>query len=326
LGTAKDEYHPNAHGFDEYYGLKYSNDMIRPWVQTDKPLELYRNRDVIESHVDQNTLTTKYTEEAVKFIHDNAKTPFFLYLPYSSVHLPLAVPAEFRGKSKGGLYGDVVESLDWSAGKIVDALREAGVENDTLFVWTSDNGPWSNMPPRMLQAGPDGLDNKAWHAGNAGPFRSAKGTTYEGGVRVPAIFRWPGQIPGGQIIQELARTLDLLPTALNLAGAKIPTDRPIDGVDILPLLKGQVKESPVKTHYYFAGKRLDAVRKGQWKLQLASGKEELFQIEQDFTERANVAADHPEIVTELRGLLEAFSKETDTPLPKPETKVSMLTS
>lgn len=317
LGHAKEEFLPTAHGFDEYFGLLYSNDMIRPWVQTDRPLQLYRNTEALPEHVDQSTLTRRYTEEAVKFIKDNAGGPFFLYLPYAMTHLPLAVSPDFRGKSRGGLYGDAVEELDWSAGIILQALKDAGVDNNTLFIWSSDNGPWQNLPDRMLQTGPDGLDNKAWHVGTPGPFRASKGSTYEGGVRVPGIFRWPGHIPAGQTIAALARTLDILPTVLTAAGVAIPNDRPIDGKNLLPLLQGESTQSPVDVHYYFSGKRLDAVRKGAWKLQLASGHEELFQIEQDFSERVNVAADHPEIVTELRGLLEAFAKETETELPPP---------
>lgn len=316
LGHAKEEFMPLSHGFDEYFGLLYSNDMIPPWVQTDRPLELYRDNAPIEHHVDQTTLTARYTEEAVRFIHENAGQPFFLYLPYTMTHLPLAVSEAYKGKSKGGLYGDVVEELDASAGAIVHALRDAGIENDTLFIWTSDNGPWNNMPPRMLQPGPDGLDNKPWHAGSAGPFRNAKGSTYEGGVRVPALFRWPGRIPAGQVIQELARTLDILPTVLTAAGAETPDDRPIDGHDLLPLLEGRTNASPVDVHYYFLGPRLEAVRKGPWKLQLASGAPELYQVEQDFEERTNVADDYPVLVAQLRAMLESFAAETGARLPE----------
>jgi arylsulfatase A len=311
------EFLPTAHGFDEYFGLAYSNDMIKPWVQTDVPLRFYRNAEPLDEHVDQTTLTKRYTEEAVKFIKESGDAPFFLYVPYAMTHLPLAVSAEFKGKSRGGLYGDAVEELDWSAGAIRDALRETGVENDTLIIWTSDNGPWQKAPERMLQVGPDGLDNKAWHVGTPGPFRESKGSTYEGGVRVPGIFHWPGHIPAGQVIQELGRTLDVLPTVLTAAGAKIPDDRPIDGNNLLPLLQGETQVSPTEIHYYFAGgNRLDAVRKGPWKLQLASGETELFHIEQDFSERVNVAAEHPELVAELRALLDAFAAETGTELPK----------
>jgi arylsulfatase A-like enzyme len=185
LGHAKEEFLPTAHGFDEYFGLLYSNDMIRPWVQTDRPLQLYRNNEALAEHVDQSTLTRRYTAEAVSFIKDSAAQPFFLYVPYAMTHLPLAASEAFKGKSKGGLFGDAVEELDWSAGTILQALRDAGVENNTLVIWTSDNGPWQNLPDRMLQTGPDGLDNKAWHVGTPGPFRGSKGSTYEGGVASP---------------------------------------------------------------------------------------------------------------------------------------------
>ncbi|GMW03804.1 MAG: sulfatase [Candidatus Hydrogenedentota bacterium] len=317
LGHAKPEFMPTSHGFDEYFGLLYSNDMIKPWVQTDRPLRLYRDTEPIDAPVDQNTLTALYTEEAVKFIKENRDRPFFLYLPYSMSHLPLGASAEFRGASKGGLYGDVIEELDHSAGQIIKALRDHGLDDNTLVMWTSDNGPWQSTPDRMLQPGPDGLDNKPWHVGSPGPFRESKGSTYEGGVRVPALFRWPGHIPAGQLIQEMGSTMDILPTALTAAGVAVPGDRPIDGVNLLPLLQGETSQSPNEVHYYFLGSRLDAVRKGPWKLQLASGQEELFQIEQDFEERTNVAADHPDITAKLRQMLETFAKETDATLPKP---------
>ena len=316
LGHAKEAFMPTSHGFDEYFGLLYSNDMIRPWVNTDKPLSLYRNTEAIEHPVDQNTLTVRYTGEAVRFIKENASHPFFLYVPYSMPHLPLATADKFRGRSRAGLYGDVIEALDWSAGTIMETLRETGVADNTIVVWVSDNGPWINMPDRMVQPGPDDLDNKPWHAGSSGPFRDAKGTTHEGGVRVPAIIWRPGSVPADTIIQEPANLMDLFPTLLHAANAEVPTDRVIDGNNLWPLLEGQVDTSPSQPYFYFRGRELQAVRNGPWKLQLVSGDIELFHLERDIGERFNVASDHPEIVDELLAAIKACAKETDTQLPR----------
>ena len=192
LGHASPDMLPTAHGFDGWFGLPYSNDMIRPWVQTDVPLRLYRDTRPIDGEPDQDALTVQYTDEAVAFIRKSAGQPFFLYLAHSMPHLPLHAPEQFRGRSRAGLYGDVIEMIDWSTGAVLDALASAGVADQTIVVFTSDNGPWSNMPPRMLQKG---IDRS--HAGSAGLLRDAKATTYEGGSRVPAILRWPGRIPPG---------------------------------------------------------------------------------------------------------------------------------
>ena len=315
LGHAEEEFMPTSHGFDEYFGLLYSNDMIPPWVDTDEPLELYRDTEPIEHPVDQTTLTVRYTEEAVKFIHESADDPFFLYLPYTMPHLPLATAEQFEGQSRAGLYGDVIEALDWSAGEIMDALREAGVADNTLVIWLSDNGPWINMPDRMLQEGPDGLVNKPWHAGSPGPFREAKGTTYEGGVRVPTIVWWPDEVPAGRIIQEPANSMDLFTSILRACGADVPDDRPIDGNDLWPLLRGETDESPTQVHHYFNGGQLQAVRQGPWKLRLASGEPELFHLDRDYMERFNVAEDYPDRVEELRALMEEMAEETGASIP-----------
>lgn len=310
LGHAEPEFMPLSHGFDDYFGLLYSNDMILPWVNTRRPLQFYRGMEPIEGPVDQSTLTLRYTEEAVRFIHDAKDAPFFLYLPYAMPHLPLATAPRFRGQSRAGLYGDVIEALDWSAGTIAGALCEAGVLDNTLLIWLSDNGPWSNMPERMLQPGPDGLINKPWHAGSAGPFRDAKGTTYEGGVRTPAIARWGGQIPRGSLIQEPVNTMDLFATILTAAGAPIPRDRAIDGNNLLPLLRGETKASPSRRYFYFRGNVVQAVRDGQWKLQRATGQDELFHIERDIAERFNLAEEMPDKVAELTALMRAIAEET----------------
>ncbi|MFP4173876.1 MAG: sulfatase-like hydrolase/transferase [Candidatus Hydrogenedentota bacterium] len=315
LGHADEEFMPTSHGFDEYFGLLYSNDMIQPWVNTDEPLELYRDTEPVEHPVDQYTLTTRYTEEAVRFIRDSADEPFFLYLAHTMAHMPLATAERFEGQSRAGLYGDVIEALDWSAGEVMDALREAGVADNTLIIWLSDNGPWINMPDRMVQEGPDGLDNERWHAGSPGPFREAKGTTYEGGVRVPAIVWWPEEVPSDRVIQEPANSMDLFTTILRAGGAEIPDDRPIDGNDLWPLLRGETEESPTQVYHYFRGGELQAVRKGPWKLRLATGEPELFHLDRDYMERFNVAEDYPDKVEELRALMEDMAEETGSSLP-----------
>jgi arylsulfatase A-like enzyme len=192
LGHAKRDYMPTSRGFDHYFGLLYSNDMKKPWVQTDRPLALFRDLDSIEHPVDQASLTRRYTEECIRFIRTSQKDPFFLYLPYAMPHLPISASEKFTGTSRAGLYGDVIEEIDWSVGRILETLKETGADSRTIVIFTSDNGPWSNMPPRMLQ---EGIEK--WHAGTAGHLRGAKWTSYEGGYRVPAIIRWPEKIRPG---------------------------------------------------------------------------------------------------------------------------------
>ncbi len=304
LGHAEPEFMPTAHGFDSYFGLLYSNDMIPPWVETEKPLELYRDTEPIELIEDQSLITTRYTEEAVHFIHENADNPFFLYLAYAMPHLPLAAD-HFRGKSRADFYGDVIEELDWSAGEVVKALHAVGVADNTLVLWLSDNGPWINMPSRMVQGG-----NELWHAGSPGPFRGAKGTTYEGGQRVPAIAWWPGKIPTGRIIRDQANSLDIFPTITGICGAEVPNDRPMDGNDLWPLITGATEQTPSDLYFYLGNEYLQAVRKGPWKLRIAEGNIELFHLERDIAELFNIAEDHLDIVKELHQLLVAFAEET----------------
>jgi len=211
---------------------------------------LMRNGDVIERPVDHTTLTKRYTEEAIKFINDNRARPFFLYLAHSLPHIPLARSSEFVGHSAGGVYGDVIEEIDASTGRILDALKAAGLDRKTLVVFTSDNGPW-------LPFGP--------HGGSAGPLRAGKGTTWEGGVRTPAIFWWPGTVRPA-VVTDMGSEMDLLPTAARLAGAagEIPRDRVIDGVDLRAPLTGS-GPSPRQVLFYYWDNELRAVRKGNYK-------------------------------------------------------------
>lgn len=308
LGHAEEHFMPTSHGFDEYFGMLYSNDMIKPWVQTDKPLKMYRDREPIEVVDDQSEHTTRYTQEAVRFIEENSDAPFFLYLAYSMPHLPLAAD-RFRGKSRADFYGDVIEELDWSAGEVMRALDKAGVSENTLVIWLSDNGPWINMPDRMVQEG-----NERWHAGSPGPFRGAKGTTWEGGQRAPAMLRYPGRIPAGRVIRDPASSLDLFPTIAGICGAETPRDRVMDGHDLAPLLQGDTNTSPSQHYFYLGNEHLQAVRKGPWKLRVADGEIALYHLERDIAELFNVAEDHPEIVAELHGMLLAFAEETEAVL------------
>ncbi len=314
LGHNPVDYMPTSRGFDSYFGLPYSNDMIPPWVQTEKPLNLYRDTEVIENPVDQSTLTMRYTEEAVKFIRSSKDSPFLLYLPHSMPHLPISTADRFRDKSRAGLYGDVIETIDWSVGRILKTLKEEGLDENTMVVFTSDNGPWLNLPSRMLQGGVE-----RWHSGFKSLLRGAKGTTYEGGMRVPCVVRWPGQIPAGQTSADMACTMDLFATIATAAGVGVPQDRTIDGMDVFSFLRGE-KESPRDEFFYFRGKDLEAVRKGPWKLRLSRHRRddlekgepltpELFNLDIDPAEQYNHASRQPEIVAELRGRMEAMAGE-----------------
>jgi arylsulfatase A len=295
---------PTKRGFDAWLGLPYSNDMIPPWVKTDRPLHLYKNDDAIEQVTDQSNLTPRYTDEAVKFIRANRTKPFFLYLPYAMPHLPVSAPEKMRGRSRAGHYGDVIETLDWSVGEITRTLRELNLDRNTLIIFTSDNGPWHDLPPRMIAGGVE-----AWHTGSKGLLRGAKGTTYEGGFRVPGIFRWPGVIRPGQVSMDMASTLDILPTLLAAAGLDLPRDRPYDGHNLLPHLRDG-KPSPRQEFFYALGKTLDGVRQGPWKYrQTKESGPELYHLDRDPAEQYNAAAAEPEITARLAARLKAYADE-----------------
>lgn len=299
---------PTRHGFDHYFGLPYSNDMGRreaagrPGGKPDArpPLPLVRDDKVIETvnPQQQEQLTERYTAEAVNFIRQNQQRPFFLYLPHTAVHTPLHPAPEFRGTTYSP-FGDWVAELDRSVGRVLDTLRELKLENDTLVVFTSDNGPW-------LSQGTNG--------GVAGPLRGGKGSTYEGGVRVPTIAWWPGRVPAGSSCDAVAANYDFLPTFVKLAGGLTPADRKIDGRDISPLLLGASTTSPHEAHFYFQGKNLQAVRSGPWKLAVAPRVKEVADASQPFTprlynldreigEQTDVAAENPDVVKRLQELV-----------------------
>jgi arylsulfatase A len=301
------EFLPTRHGFDHYFGVPYSNDMggedgDKPNSKGRRypPLPLVRDGTVIETlaPADQDRLTERYTDEALNFIRENRTRPFFLYLAHTAVHVPIHPGKRFQGKSANGRYGDWVEEIDWSTGRIFETLRELNLAENTLVVFTSDNGPW-------LEKGKDG--------GTAGRLRGGKGGTYEGGVREPAIAWWPGKVPAGSVCDAVAGNIDFLPTFAALADATVPGDRKIDGKDISPLLLGKSTESPRAAQYYFRGNRLEAVRSGPWKLAIAPQSEgmekpktakkfkpRLYNLDADIGETTDVAAQHPDIVMRLQ--------------------------
>jgi arylsulfatase A-like enzyme len=329
LGHHK-QFLPLQHGFDEYYGIPYSNDMW-PVDFDGVPIHLkdstdYKNRypvlPLVEGNekagevltlADQDKLTTTYTERAVKFIEQHKEEHFFLYLPHSMVHIPLGVSEKFRGKSKQGMYGDVMMEVDWSIGEIMKALEKYGLEDNTLIIFTSDNGPWLNFGN---------------HAGSTGGLREGKSTSWEGGQRMPCIMRWPGVIPAGDICSRLATALDVLPTLAEITGAPLP-DLKIDGVNILPLMLGDKTASPRRDfYYYYQQNSLEAVQRDNWKLVLphkgrtyrgmkpgADGwpgptgietieEAELYNLRRDPGEWYDVSAYYPEKVKELEALAE----------------------
>lgn len=309
LGQNRQEFLPTFQGFDEYYGLITSNDMMAPWVQTEVPLELYRNDQPLDTTWEQSQLTAAYTEEAVDFINKNAgkESPFFLYLPYNMPHVPIEASDTFKGSSQSGRYGDVINEIDWSMGQILAAIKKSGIEENTIVLFLSDNGPWNYMSSRMFAE--DIV--KPWDAGTTGLLRGGKINSYEGGFRVPMIIKWPATISPGSISSETITIMDLLPTLASVAGAKTPSDRIIDGVDFSTLFEGNENYNRNTDFYYFEKEYLEAIRSGPWKLRIApfQGPDnpmnkylepELFNLNLDPSERINQANKHPEIVSELK--------------------------
>lgn len=306
LGYKQEKFLPTSQGFDSWFGLPYSNDYRKPWVQTEEPLGMYRGTEMVEHPINQDSLIIRYTEEAVDFIesHADGEQPFFYYLAYNMPHLPIHTTEEFRGQSVGGFYGDVIETIDWSVGEVLKILRHQGLANNTIVFFASDNGPWNDLPDRMLQGG-----NKYWHTGSAGPLRGSKASTYEGGTRVPAMIKWPGFIPSGQVIRELAGMPDIYRTLLEVAGAELP-DHTLDGYNLMPFLTGESDQSPRTEYPYFLRGELQAYRDGPWKLRLAGREPELFNMQDDPGERWNRAGENPEIVDRLWEKMEQLAEET----------------
>lgn len=316
------EGHPRRHGFDSYFGLPHSNDMDplpgipkNAGALAEQRAEwwnspLYRNEELIERPVDQTTLTGRYTDEARRFIREHKERPFFLYLAHTFPHTPLFASGAFAGSSRRGLYGDVVEELDWSVGQVLETLKKEKLDRKTLVFFGSDNGPWLIMNQQ---------------GGSAGLLREGKGSTWEGGMRVPGIAWWPGKIRPGTVQSGVASTLDLFVTGLHLAGAELPKDRVIDGLDLSDtLLKGA--PSPRHVMFYYRGNQLFAVRKDRWKAHLWTqagyGQPKpdkqtppmLFDLEVDPSERFNVSTNHPLVVADLLKEVEAHQK-TVVPVP-----------
>ncbi|MDP6635772.1 MAG: sulfatase [Phycisphaerae bacterium] len=289
---------PTRQGFDYFFGTPTSNDGY---------VNLLRNEKVIEKRADMNTLTKRYTDEAIKFITDNKDKPFFVYIPHTMPHTRLGASAQFKGKSKRGLYGDVIEEIDWNVGRILDTVKTLSLDENTYVLYFSDNGPWEKQ--------------KA-HGGNALPLRGDKTSSWEGGVRVPCIMRAPGRIPAGKVCDEIASTLDMMPSLARLGGTKAPADRSIDGRDIYDLMHGKPNaKSPTKAFYYYIHTHLQAVRSGKWKLHLPRPakppwaprwarhvkpqdvidipKPMLFDLDADIGEQKDVADKHPDVVKRL---------------------------
>jgi len=302
---------PRQHGFDDYFGLPYSNDMWPRHPTAKFPdLPLISGESTVELNPDQSRLTTWYTERAVQFIQSHRDRPFFLYVPHAMPHVPLFVSEKHAGKSAGGLYGDVLREIDWSVGQILKALGDCQLEDNTLVIFTSDNGPWLSY---------------GHHAGSAKPLREGKGTAWEGGARVPCVMRWPGRIPAGTECRGMAATIDVLPTLAALTGSPLPPTR-IDGLNIQSLLTDPAARSPRDVYWFYYGAGLNAVRRGPWKLHFphpyvhvdVPGRDgmpgklsqprtglELYNLDTDLGETTDVAADHPDVVRDLTAVAEA---------------------
>ena len=322
---------PMQHGFDDYFGLPYSNDMwpyhpgvmhlpmeqrLKRWPH----LPLIDGNDIVNPQVsgeDQEQLTTQYTERAVKFIREHKDEPFLVYLPHSMVHVPLYVSEKFKGKSERGLFGDVMMEVDWSVGQILDTLRELELAENTMVVFTSDNGPWLSYGD---------------HAGSAAPLREGKGTMFDGGCRESCLMWWPGTIPAGSECNTPAMTIDLLPSIAELCGAELPGHR-IDGKSIVPLIKGEADAmSPHEAYFMYYGTQLQAMRMGKWKLHFPHGYRtmagrpggtggkptrysqakiglELFDLEADIGETTDVKDKHPEVLQKMQTLADAMRED-----------------
>jgi len=322
------QYLPTSNGFDSYFGIPYSNDMDRV-ADTPRGREIFwnpkveywnvplmRNEEIVERPADQTTITRRYTEEAVSFIRENKDQPFFLYMPHSLPHVPLFRGKKFEGKSRRGLYGDVIEEIDWSVGEVLATLRKHNLDDNTLVIFTSDNGPWLIFND---------------HGGSAGLLRDGKGSTWEGGMREPTVAWWPGTIPAGSVSAEISSTMDIYATAHDIAGIDLPNDRDLDSINLMPILTGGKGDR--ETYFYYRGYRLMAIRHDSWKMhfmtQNAYGQPQpvthevplLFNLDVDPSESQNLAEKYPEIIEKLT----AIAKEhTDAAEPAPsqlETRI-----
>ena len=311
LGDA-DKFKPTRHGFDEFFGILFSNDMwpFHPEFPNAFPddLLLYRNEKPIETLIDQSDLTKRITDESVRFINENKDNPFFLYIPHPQPHVPLFASNEFNGSTGEGLYADVITEIDFSVGRVLEALEKNGLSENTIVVFTSDNGPWLSYGD---------------HAGSSGIYREGKGTAWEGGQRVPCIVKYPAKISGGTVIDEPLMGIDWLPTFASLTDSKLSSNK-IDGKNIWPLLTSETNKSPHEAlYFYYKQNELHAVRSGDWKLyfprsyrslngrpggvdgipvkydQNVVSENELYNLKSDPKELNNVLNDYPDIVSKL---------------------------
>ena len=318
---------PTSQGFDYYYGIPYSNDMSavpgksKLYRDQMSNLEFYpdtrnynvplmENEKILEQPADQNTITRRYTEKALQYIRDNQHQPFFLYLAHSMPHIPLFAGREVRGASKRSLYGDVIQEIDWSVGQVLQTLRDLGLDKHTIVMFSSDNGPWLSFET---------------HGGSAGPLRAGKGTTFEGGQRVPTIFWGPGNVKPG-IIDDMGSTLDVISTIAFLSGTNLPGDRKLDGYDLSPVLKGE-GISPRSEFFYWAFGELHAVRSGPWKLHLQQRepvhygniaemeRPELYHLEADISEKYDRFGTEPEIVASLQQMMQDHMTDVEGSTP-----------
>jgi arylsulfatase A-like enzyme len=334
-------WNPTAHGFDEFLGLPYSHDYNPP-----AGVPLYHDTTKVEQPVRYNLLTQRYTEETIRFIRAAGGRPFFVYLAHNMPHIPVGTSDAFKGHSRAGRYGDAIEEVDWSVGEIIRTLEELGLDRNTIMVFQSDNGPWVAAAERLYDRGDRGQKIEG-DIGWPGLLRGSKGSTYEGGVRVPAIVRWPGTIPAGGVSADIVSVMDWFPTFVALAGGTISPDHAVDGVDISAFLKGTGPD-PRSEVFYYSGANIQAVRQGSWKLRVGPPEPaapfgptaaptrgtastdagrggrgrgagstvapltELFNVDTDPAERFNVAAAHPDIVARLQARMAAFGESTQT--------------
>lgn len=335
------EFLPMAQGFDYFYGLPYSNDMNAPHYPGEEPpvhpcfvfapdcrpgVPLMEDGEVIEQPAIQETLTKRYTVKAIEFMRESvaAGKPFFLYYASNFPHVPLYASEDFLGTSDGGLYGDVVEELDWSVGELLKEIRALGIDEDTMVLFSSDNGPW------LLWATDDPVPQGGLDSGTAGPLRHGKSTTFEGGLRVPMVVRWPGRVPAGRVVTETAVMTDWMPTFARLAGASPPCDLPIDGTDIMPVLSGEGQRDPEQgfryLHFRITNDAVGAYREGDWKLKLAvEGGESiyarfdhddlLFDLGADLGEQNDLAPAMPEKVAAMKRRMMELAAEVEATSP-----------
>jgi arylsulfatase A-like enzyme len=302
---------PLAQGFDTFWGTLGAND--------NGTVALHKDNEAIETTTDMASLTRLYTDRAIAFVEQNHSQPFFLYLAHTMVHSVIDASEEFKGKSSGGLYGDTIEELDHHVGRLLQTIDDLGLRENTLVIFTSDNGPWSNASENLSKKHQGQI---AW--GSSVPLREAKGSTYEGGLRVPCIARWPGKVPANQVSDAIFATIDFLPTFASLVGFDIPSDRIIDGVDQSKLLLGSDKPGARDNYFYFCQDELQAVRQGKWKMFLPQRTTfysyvkdrggpgiELYDLDADIGESLNLAEQHPQVVERLTKLIADFELPTE---------------